>query len=80
MDTETEIKRYLLEELGLPKEELSSDACLVRDGLLDSVNLVQLATHIERTFEIEIPDQDIDADHLDSIEMMVAYVEARQRS
>jgi acyl carrier protein len=78
MQIETEIKRYLREELDIPEEELASDARLVRNGLLDSVNLVQLATHIERTFEVEIPDQDIDGEHLDSIAMIVAYIEARQ--
>ena len=83
MDTEqleTEIRAYLRDELDLPEEELVRDARLVRNGLLDSVNLVQVATHLERTFGIEIPDQDIDGEHLDSIAMIAAYVESRQRS
>jgi len=83
MDTreiENEVRRYLLEELNLPAEELGRDARLVRNGLLDSVNLVQVATHLERTFGIEVPDQDIDGEHLDSIAMIASYVEARQRS
>lgn len=77
---ENEIRRYLRDELSLPEAELVRDARLVRNGLLDSVHLVQVATHLERAFDIEIPDQDIDGEHLDSIEMIVAYVQARQRS
>jgi len=76
---EAEVRRYLREELDLPEEELARDARLVRNGLLDSVNLVQVATHLERAFDIEIPDQDIDGEHLDSIEMIAAYVRARQQ-
>lgn len=76
---EAEVRRYLREELDLPEEELARDARLVRNGLLDSVNLVQVATHLERAFDIEIPDQDIDGEHLDSIEMIAAYVRAQQQ-
>jgi acyl carrier protein len=81
MDTlqiENAIRAYLRDELSLPEEELARDARLVRNGLLDSVNLVQLATHLERAFEIEIPDQDIDGEHLDSIEMIAAYIEKKR--
>lgn len=78
-EIETEIRRYLRDELHLPEAELTREARLVRNGLLDSVNLVQLATHLERSFDIEIPDRDIDGEHLDSIEMIGAYVSARQR-
>jgi acyl carrier protein len=73
-EIETQVRAYLRDELDLPEEELERDARLVRSGLLDSVNLVQLATHLERAFEIEIPDQDIDGEHLDSIAMIAAYV------
>jgi acyl carrier protein len=82
MDTaqiEEEIRTYLRDELELPEEELTREARLVRNGLLDSVNLVQVATHLERAFDVEIPDQDIDAEHLDSIEMIAAYVERKRQ-
>jgi acyl carrier protein len=35
---------------------------------------------MESVFDISIPDQDIEAENLDSIEMMVAYIRARRRS
>ena len=82
MDTEqieSQIRSYLRDELDLPEEELTRDARLVRSGLLDSVNLVQVATHLERAFDIEIPDQDIDGEHLDSIEMIAAYVQRKRQ-
>jgi len=65
------------DEFRIDESELSWDAPLVRTGLLDSVSLVQLAGYLERTFGIEIPDQEIDADHFDSIGMIVEYVRQR---
>jgi acyl carrier protein len=35
---------------------------------------------MESAFDIAIPDQDIGAEKLDSIEMMVAYIRARRES
>ena len=79
LEIENQIRIYLRDELDLPEEELARDARLVRNGLLDSANLVQVATHLERAFDVEIPDQDIDGEHLDSIEMIAAYVERRRK-
>jgi acyl carrier protein len=74
---EAVVRAYLRDEAGMDEAELSRDAMLVRTGRLDSADLVQLATHLERTFGIEIPDPDIDADHLDSIGQIAAYVASR---
>ena len=77
-EMEKEIRAYLRDELRIPEAELARDAKLVRTGLLDSVDLVKLDTHLERLFDVEIPDQDIDGEHLESIEMIVAYIERRR--
>ncbi len=74
MDVRDAVVAYVRDEFGIDESELTWDASLVRTGVLDSVSLVQLAGYIERTFGIEIPDQHIDADHLDSIRMIVEYV------
>ena len=77
MDVRDAVVAYVRDEFRIDESELSWDAPLVRTGLLDSVSLVQLAGYLERTFEIEIPDQEIDADHFDSIGMIVEYVRQR---
>ncbi len=69
---ETELLAYVRSEFGLA-EEITRESKLVRTGLLDSVNLVQLATHLERTFAVTIPDQDIDAEHMETVAMIADY-------
>ena len=77
MDVRDAVVAYVRDEFRIDECELSWDAPLVRTGLLDSVSLVQLAGYLERTFGIEIPDQEVDADHFDSIGMIVEYVRQR---
>ncbi|MFP6605975.1 MAG: acyl carrier protein [Myxococcota bacterium] len=77
MDVRDAVVAYVRDEFRIDECELTWDAPLVRTGLLDSVSLVQLAGYLERTFGIEIPDQEVDADHFDSIGMIVEYVRQR---
>ena len=72
---ESELRSWLDAKLGI--RDVGRDEELVSSGLIDSGNLVRLATWLERVADLEIPDADIDAEHLDSIAMIVAYVEAR---
>ena len=76
-ELEGEIRTYLEKKLGLPGVGREDE--LISSGLVDSGNLVRLATHIERLTGITIPDRDIDADHFDSIAMIVDYVASRPR-
>ena len=76
-DLQAQIVEYMHEEFRIEKSNFDTDVKLVRTGLLDSVHLVQLATWLEQTFDISIPDRDIDVDHLDSVAMIVGYVQDR---
>jgi acyl carrier protein len=75
-ELEREIRSYLEKRLGLAA--VGRDQELVSSGLLDSGNLVRLATHVERVAGISIPDRDIDAEHFDSIAMIVEYAASRR--
>lgn len=68
---EAELRGWLDEKLGV--RGVARDEALVSSGLVDSGNLVRLATWLERTVDIEIPDADIDAEHFDSVAGIVAY-------
>jgi acyl carrier protein len=77
---EARIRAFLQEKLEMENSQLARDSELVTTGLIDSMDLVRLATHIERMLGITIPDQDINLDHFDSIAKIVAYVGAKIRS
>ena len=72
---ERESRSFLEEKLGVSGLDRSQE--LISSGLLDSGNVVRLATQIERLTGIRIPDRDIDADHFDSLAMIVDYVASK---
>ncbi|MCP4036667.1 MAG: acyl carrier protein, partial [bacterium] len=46
-------------------------------GIIDSADLVRFATFLERSFGFEVPDQDLNAEHFDTVAMSVEYVQAK---
>jgi len=74
---EAAVLAYIESEFNLDVSAIDRDTKLVRTGLIDSVSLVQLATWAERTFEIEVPDEDIDAEHLETVAMIAEYLLGR---
>jgi len=74
-ELEREIYAFLERKLGI--SGIGRDDELVSNGLVDSGNLVRVATHLERLTGIEIPDRDIDADHFDTVAMIVDYVASK---
>jgi acyl carrier protein len=79
-DLEASILAFLRDELRIDTSEIQRDTELVSGGVVDSTDLVRLATRLERNLDIEIPDQDISADNLDSIEMIINYVSGKLTS
>jgi acyl carrier protein len=75
-----EIQSRILAFLGgdLRIAGIDVESRLVSTGVLDSSDLVRLASFLERSFEIEIPDQDVSADRFDTVAMAIEYVLARR--
>ena len=70
------VRSFLSKELEIPVSKLKPDAPLVSAGLVDSAGLTQLAAVLETEADIIIPDEDVTADHFDTIEMILDYVQA----
>ena len=75
-ELEARILSFLRQELGI-RQAVERDTELVSSGLVDSADLVRLATHLERTLDLSIPDHEIDADNFDSVATILEYVERK---
>ena len=76
---EAPLRAFLRDECRINEAGLSRTTELVTSGLLDSMGMVRLATHLERLVDISIPDHDITAEHFDSIERILGYVQSKLR-
>ncbi len=75
---EASIRAFLADELRLDVGPLDRDSELVSTGIVDSMDLVRLAAHLERCFDVTIPDAEIDVERFGTIARIVAYVETLQ--
>ena len=74
-ELEASLRDFVRNDL-LIEDELRLDSALVTTARIDSADLVRLATHVERTTGITIPDQDITAKNFDSLARILEYVKS----
>ena len=58
-EMEARIKQILMNRLGMPDSDVTSDAKLVDDLGMDSLDAVELAIAIERQFGVSISDEQV---------------------
>jgi acyl carrier protein len=74
-------KRFILTEY-LPDEQpdhLTDATALISSGIIDSIGLVRLITHLEEVFQIEIETVDVTIDNFDNLASIVSTIQ-RKRS
>jgi acyl carrier protein len=55
----------------------ADDASFLDEGIVDSMNVLELVTFVEDVFGIRVDDQDIVPDNFDSVGKLAAYVRSR---
>lgn len=64
--------------LGNRDRQLKSSDSFLEEGILDSTGVLELISFIEEEFEIQIEDEEILPDNLDSIEKIVTFIKKKQ--
>ena len=57
-NVEEKVKDIIVEELGVEREKLTSEASFMDDLGADSLDTVELVMAFEKEFDIDIPDED----------------------
>ncbi len=74
-DVKQKISAILIEKLGIPESQITTDASFIRDLGIDSLDYAELVMEFEQTFDVKIPDDD--AENLQTIGQAVAYIESK---
>jgi acyl carrier protein len=78
MDSESvraEIRAYIVDNFLFGNEaDLSDDQSLLEYGLIDSTGILELVGFLEERFAIQVPDEEMIPDNMDSIDRVVGYV------
>lgn len=74
--TKESIRQYIANNIlfsakGYP---YSDDASLLNEGIVDSMNVLELVMFVEQNFSMKVDDQDIVPDNFDSINKLATFV------
>jgi len=78
-EIQKKVKDFILNEFlpGEDPDELQADTRLISDGILDSIAALKLVTFVEESYGIELEAHEADADHLDTLTMIVSLVQSK---
>ena len=72
-----QVKKIIVEQLGVDEDEVTSDASFVVDLGADSLDTVELVMAFEEEFSIVIPDED--AEKITRVKDAVSYIETHTK-
>jgi acyl carrier protein len=75
-----ELRQFILENYLLTREDASlGDAdSLTARGILDSTGALELVMHLQERYGVEVLDEELHPDNLDSIDKITAFVERKR--
>ncbi len=74
MNVAEEVKKIIVEQLGVDEEEVKPEAKFIEDLGADSLDTVELVMAMEEKFGIDIPDSD--ASKIQTVQDAIDYVES----
>lgn len=79
MTIATEIRTFIVENFlfGDTSYDLGDDVSLIEADLVDSTGILELVSHVEATYSIEVKDADIIPDNFDSIGRIASFIASR---
>ncbi len=78
MDTEVQIRRYIVENFLLGDEGgVTASQSLLETGVVDSTGVMELVAFLEQTFGIRVADEELVPENLDTIDSITGFVERK---
>jgi acyl carrier protein len=75
MDTRAKVRGFV--ESRFPIKDLPDTASLVQSRIIDSIGMLDVIAFLESDFGVDVEDDEIVPENIDSIANLVAYVERK---
>ncbi len=78
-DTREQIRNFISNNFVLPYglDQLDDESSFLDEGIIDSTGVVELVVFLEENFSIEVEDEELIPDNLDSVNKVIAYVKGK---
>ena len=77
---EQKLRKYIADNILFSKNgyPYPDDASFLENGIIDSMNVLELVVFVEDNFNLAVDDQDVVPENFDSIARLSAYVQSKQ--
>ena len=81
MQPREQIRDFILKNYLFSTDEaaLADDVSLMKTGIVDSTGVLELIMFLQERFGIEVADEEMIPENLDSVRSIVAFVASKQR-
>lgn len=78
MSVKDQVRKYV-EEFVTYGDPVADDQSLINEGTIDSTGAMELVMFLEETFNIEIDDEEIDPENLDTLNQIESFIEGKTK-
>ena len=80
MTLRAELKEFILRNYLLTRDlsRLGDSESLTQRGILDSTGALELVLHLEERYGVQVADEELHPDNLDSVEKIAAFIERKR--
>lgn len=80
-DPKIKIKNFIIENFLFGSADgLNDDTSFMEEGVIDSTGVLELVTYIEEEFTMEVDDEDLIPENLDSINNIASYLAKKMKT
>ncbi len=81
MSTEEKVRNYILENFLFTDDQasLSSEDSFMGKGIIDSTGILEVIYFLEDEFNVQVDDDEMIPENLDSVKNIVAFVEKKTK-
>lgn len=77
-ETKSKIKEFIIENFLFGEANgLQDETSFLEEGIIDSTGVLELVTFLEEDFGIQVADEELIPENLDSINNVAAYLERK---
>jgi len=78
MDRQQQIRAYIVENFLLGQDNgVRDEESLLGAGIVDSTGVLEIVGFLEKTFRIELQDEDLVPENLDSVRNLASFVDRK---
>ncbi|MDZ7833606.1 MAG: acyl carrier protein [Desulfobacterales bacterium] len=78
-DIKTTLRQFIIDNFLFGDDDgLADDTSFLEEGIIDSTGMLELITFLEETFSIQLDDEELVPENLDSINNLINFLSKKQ--